>query len=294
MNTHGRNKTFLLGVGCQKGGTTWLHHSLSAHPQVDFGFIKEYHVFDYMFIPAFSAGMAKKRKELETLQEMVLKPREPTEAEALAQRAQRSELLQGFRETPELYVQYFQSIWENNPSVEVVGDITPSYAGLSAENYREIKKHLEANGFAVKVIFLMRDPVDRVRSQIRMIHARLEKRGSDASIEETFATFFKDPMVEIRTRYENMLRALDEAFRPEDFLVLFFEEFFGNQSFHQVTDFLGISHFDVDFKKVFSYPEKETISEHLKKQARRYYASTHQYCMARYGEKFIKEIWPYA
>ena len=43
-------KVFLLGVGCQKGGTTWLHGQLAKHPEVDLGFTKEYHIFDALHI----------------------------------------------------------------------------------------------------------------------------------------------------------------------------------------------------------------------------------------------------
>ena len=39
-------KQFILGVGCQKGGTTWIYDQLSKLEQVNFGFKKEYHVFD--------------------------------------------------------------------------------------------------------------------------------------------------------------------------------------------------------------------------------------------------------
>ena len=39
-------KTFLLGTGCQKGGTTWLFRYLKESPQYVRGYLKEYHVFD--------------------------------------------------------------------------------------------------------------------------------------------------------------------------------------------------------------------------------------------------------
>ena len=39
-------KTFILGVGSQKGGTTWLHRQLTSNATVDLGHKKEYHVFD--------------------------------------------------------------------------------------------------------------------------------------------------------------------------------------------------------------------------------------------------------
>ena len=40
------DRTFLLGVGAMKAGTTWLHDYLAASPQCQPGVRKEYHVFD--------------------------------------------------------------------------------------------------------------------------------------------------------------------------------------------------------------------------------------------------------
>ena len=42
-------KDFILGVGCQKGATTWLRRQLNKHETCDFGFRKEYHVFDVLY-----------------------------------------------------------------------------------------------------------------------------------------------------------------------------------------------------------------------------------------------------
>ena len=42
-------KDFILGVGCQKGATTWLRSQLNNHEASNFGFAKEYHVFDKFY-----------------------------------------------------------------------------------------------------------------------------------------------------------------------------------------------------------------------------------------------------
>ena len=34
-------KQFILGVGCQKGGTTWLHNQLIKSSEVNLGFVKD-------------------------------------------------------------------------------------------------------------------------------------------------------------------------------------------------------------------------------------------------------------
>lgn len=44
-------KTFLLGMGAQKSGTTWLHRILTARQDANFGFTKEYHVLDAVYVP---------------------------------------------------------------------------------------------------------------------------------------------------------------------------------------------------------------------------------------------------
>ena len=41
-------KIFILGVGAQKAGTTWLHRQLIKSANFNFGHRKEYHVFDAM------------------------------------------------------------------------------------------------------------------------------------------------------------------------------------------------------------------------------------------------------
>ena len=54
------DKTFLLGTGAQKGGTTWLYHHLKASPQFVSGYRKEYHVFDAMDVK----GQAYRRRRV--------------------------------------------------------------------------------------------------------------------------------------------------------------------------------------------------------------------------------------
>ena len=39
-------KTFILGVGAQKCGTTWLYDQFKANKMVNMGFQKEYHILD--------------------------------------------------------------------------------------------------------------------------------------------------------------------------------------------------------------------------------------------------------
>ena len=40
---------FILGLGAQKAGTSWLHSTLSKNDNVHMGFTKEYHIWDFVF-----------------------------------------------------------------------------------------------------------------------------------------------------------------------------------------------------------------------------------------------------
>ena len=39
-------KTFILGVGAQKCGTTWLYDQFKANKMVNMGFLNKYHILD--------------------------------------------------------------------------------------------------------------------------------------------------------------------------------------------------------------------------------------------------------
>lgn len=143
--------TFLLGVGAQKAGTSWLHDQLNRREDADFGFLKEYHVFDALELEHFSS----------------FRPKNPTPLKWRTWRRAR------FIERPERYFDYFTS--RLKPShIRLTGDITPSYAGLQAESYQRIKQAFAQRGVRTQAVFIMRDPVERFLSQQRM---QLRKRG---------------------------------------------------------------------------------------------------------------------
>jgi hypothetical protein len=291
-------KTFLLGVGCQKGGTTWLHHYLHAHPACNLGFRKEYHVFDALWIRGartekFMAGTIKNldkkaRKDAKRAENDL-----PTD-----ETSQKSVLLKAsFYENPENYADYFDALYKSSDDIKLVGDITPSYNGLTGENFNTIRHMLEKRGFHVKVIFLMRDPVERVysatRMRIRDQADKPKKAGKDP--QEFFNTYYLRADVEMRTRYDLTMAALDEAFDTKDVHYGFYESLFNDESVRAITDFLGLDYLDPDFDKVVnSSPRDADLDQDSIDRARQYYDATYRACMDRFGEDKIKALWPHA
>ena len=135
-------KTFLLGVGAQKAGTSWLHDQLHRRRDADFGFLKEYHVFDALELEHFSS----------------FRPQNPSPLKWRTWR--RARMIR----RPERYFSYFAS--RLKPShIRLTGDITPSYAGLSAKSFQHIRNAFAQRGVTTRAVFIMRDPVERFLSQ---------------------------------------------------------------------------------------------------------------------------------
>ena len=143
--------TFLLGVGAQKAGTSWLHDQLHRRSDADFGFLKEYHVFGALELARFAG----------------FRPKRPSPLKWRTWRRAR------FIANPERYFDYFASRLKP-AKIRLTGDITPSYAGLSAESYQRIQQAFAQRGVKTRAVFIMRDPVERFLSQQRM---QLRKRG---------------------------------------------------------------------------------------------------------------------
>ena len=143
--------TFLLGVGAQKAGTSWLHDQLQRRGDADFGFLKEYHIFDALEVERFKC----------------FRPKQPTPLKWRTWRRAR------FIERPERYFDYFASLLKPS-QIRLTGDITPSYAGLKAESFHRIQRAFAQRDVLTRAVFIMRDPIERFLSQQRM---QLRKRG---------------------------------------------------------------------------------------------------------------------
>ena len=290
-------KTFLLGVGCQKGGTTWLHQYLDSHPQCDLGFQKEYHVFDAMYLDESAihrnrvdslAALLRSREALE---------KDSADARKLDRKIRRKQQLVSFCEDPDSYAEYFDRLYRQNAQTKLVGDITPAYSALRGEHFTSIKSLLESRGFTVRVVFLMRDPIERIYSAIYMEIARTKRRSKkiDQGPEQLFLARYDNEKVEMKTRYENTLAALDQSFEARHTFLGFYETLFSEAGVGEVISFLGIDYVKPNLKKrVHAAKQKTELSTQSISEVRKYYDDTYRYCGERFGQDFINSIWKHA
>jgi hypothetical protein len=258
-------RTFILGVGAQKAGTTWLHEYLVSAPGVASGKIKEYHVWDALYVPSCRSYLVRGRPEEEMLQ-----------LRALMQREHRA------------YFAFFDKLMQHKGK-SVSLDITPSYAGLGPDILRKIQDGFAELNIRTKAVFLLRDPVERCWSAARMLHRM--KFGNTSIAPEQVATCAADAGFEMRTRYDITLESLAAAFRPENLHVGIYEEMFGPERLREVSSFCGVPFRPELTEKTVHTSEKKTeLGEETYAAIARRYRIVYDTVADAYPR--VKQLWP--
>lgn len=203
-----------LGIGAQKAATTWLDRCLRRHPSIRLPPLKELHYFDDLAAgagtrPIFGGDWAGRRLRRE------LASRLRADVRYLDGRGLGWDVRYFFgRRSDEWYV----SLFPGDPGA-VAGEITPDYSILDADSVGRVRRLLPE----VKLIFLLRDPIDRSWSQIRMDVARGGRRAADAPLAELIALARSDRVTR-RSDYERTLRTWGSHFADERFFIAFLED----------------------------------------------------------------------
>ena len=183
-----KNKLFLLGLGAQKAGTTWLYSYLASASNVATDGVKEYHVWDVHHLPDTTNGRVSRQDSTPDL----------------ARRIQYA-----LQQDPSGYFRYFDTFLEKSGR-QVSCDITPTYAGLGSAVLASVREGFAQRGIATRAIFLMRDPVERCWSAARM-QGRL--RAGDAAVtDEQVLAHVERPGAQQRTRYDLTIGEMEKAF----------------------------------------------------------------------------------
>ena len=278
-------KTFLLGPGCQKGGTTWLYQYLKSSPQFTHGYRKEYHVFD-------AALLASERRTLE----MVIGKAEESLATLRKGEKGGADVLHRMSmvANPHYYFEFFAGLLAQREGSRLAGDFTPDYALLSAEQFRAIARGFEKRGIRAAAVFLLRDPVERTWSHIRMQSARQPERFNQPT-ELVLKSLYADPVYSLRNNYQDTVRALDEAF-GSNVHYEFYEQLFTDQAIEAVCRFAGIDSHQADFSKVLNSEVKsiDQLPEHIVREVADHYRHVYQAVAERFPAVDLRALWPSA
>ena len=220
----------LFGMGAAKAGSSWLYTWLQRHPECHFRAVKELHYFD-----TFDLGSPKSK--VKSLTDQMDRAR-ARNAQMHVQTALAE--LRALFEKPENMLDYIAYMEKGAGPARVVGDITPAYALLSE---RRLARMAEVEG--AHFLYLMRDPVDRLWSHIRMIAGRRSPRGivtaeaAEALLQGVLAG--EEEAITARGDYQMTLTHLLGTVPEPQRLVVFYEELIEGPAAFRICDFLGIA-----------------------------------------------------
>jgi len=148
-----------LCIGAQKAGTSWLFRMLKSVPGVFVPAIKELHFFSEKCSENNTDWVPLHRKN--QLEHVISYVNENNETHAFNQR-----LIEQFDHLAKDPVDddWYRGVFQYAHEHEVCGEICPTYMGMPAHG---INDALSINP-SLKILVLIRDPIDRIWSQIRM------------------------------------------------------------------------------------------------------------------------------
>ncbi|MGB0383480.1 MAG: sulfotransferase [Ardenticatenaceae bacterium] len=214
MKNHDQRGPDFLGIGVQKGGTTWLDRNLRVHPQIWMPPTKTIRYFNEssptpLIIRAFGKEYYDQRWRKYVLKLFRrFRKRKPDQQWAWNMRYV---LLP---RTDRWYLSLFRP-----EAGQVGGEITPAYCRMPLD----VVQHIHTLAPQAKIIYLIRNPIDRIWSHMAM---RFDKRGcqlEELSDEELHEFLISKSAVD----YSNCVMTLsnwEQVYPADQFFVGFFDQ----------------------------------------------------------------------
>ena len=285
------NKTFILGVGTQKAGTSWLFQQICNSKYFQKGVTKEMRILCYL-------NNKEKKKRLGFLKNNINK---------------KNRLLAKFLKKPRKYYDYFQKL-ASNDSVTHVGEITPLYCSLKEEEFQNISNKLDRRNFYKKIIFIVRDPYKRLLSRFGMKMKRkdLHKLGmsknalnqeliknpyiladkySEQKIIEEIRKLYQSDGSQIRTKYDLVIPKLIKVFNEKELFIDFFEDMFNDDFCKRFKEFIGLDDLEMEFNKPTNVtPKFRPLPDDFKYEIINFYGETYRYMKSLFPDK-TSSLW---
>ncbi len=208
LNTPMKNTPDFLCIGMQKAGTTWLAANLGQHPSVWIPPIKEIHYFDEVHVdPGWhvrrQGAATNNLKRFNTDNDSI-----PLSDKAVIEMAFWQHL-----EQKDINDNWYESIWSfaNNSDNKLLGEMTPDYSIIPLSGVEHVHK-LAPN---VKIVVLIRDPIERTWSSARMY---AKEQGIDP------LQCYKEQFIIDRSKIANMFEKWEHFFPKEQFFIAFYED----------------------------------------------------------------------
>jgi|YNPMSStandDraft_1061717.scaffolds.fasta_scaffold11919_4 hypothetical protein len=222
-----------LGIGAQKAGTTWLHHNLARHPQIWLPPVKELHYLDH--------DPPSLRRRLFGRAEHLASARAHLRAQLLAWLRGAVDADLGWAMRCCLLPRsddWYATLFPSRPG-RLCGEICPGYARLDRARVASLRERAPR----LKLIYLLRNPLDRAWSMVAM-HFRSKTGNSDLCRfdEEAAWRRITDRKMASHGDYLANLAVWESIYPPEQIYVDFFDRLQEEprEFLRGILEFLGV------------------------------------------------------
>lgn len=288
------DKTMLFCIGAQKAGTSWLYTVLAGHPECHLP-VKEVHYFDTVVDAQRAEAVFKRRNgKAEKVLARAAAKKGQKSPERLTALTGHMALLQRSASNTGDDEEYLTFLQNGSGDKKVIGDITPAYATLTRVEFARMAQ-LSTNP---RFLFLMRDPIDRLWSEVRMSAQKTEKRlgiGKDKGSDDEYlrrclkrldAAIANGPLAGAdRSNYMLTLEELEAAVPASQVMTVFFEDMFEQASIDKMCGFLGIAPIPAEVETVKFPGRKVSFPQERFAGVYDYLAAQYDGAAAKYGDR---------
>ena len=252
-----------LCIGVHKGGTTWLYQQLDSHPDFWMHPLKELHYLDQLSRIHRSSSPRcrddRDRRFLENINSLIAKPY--------------------------LDFEHYARLFEPKGPL-LSGDISPNYSALNNEIIRSVVTYFPN----LKVIFLARDPVERVWSHLSMeVHYHQIEPFDATDIDEINRQLLRRGLL-LRSYPSTIVARWKRHVNPERFRIYFFDDLQRNPTELRrcILDFLGADPGKADNGVAADYNNWATmgklpLSDKVRSHLAQFFKKELKTCAARLG-----------
>lgn len=240
------DRELLISLGVQKAGTSWLAAYLRKHPSFGLPPQKEVHYFDYHDFGLVDYGLNRHKAFLRKERGVISDQSEKDRSRSMRRIRYLKARIAQMKLPEPTYQGYVEFMLQHSGTSPISCDITPENGCLSLGRLTS----LAGLPIATKFCLVLRDPVDRAWSGVRMAALKLHRRG--AEFEQSclnIAEKFLNGEDAALARWEDYVSILSNARTavPADRLFLdYFENFMSQERIDAFCDFMGVPHAKAD------------------------------------------------
>jgi hypothetical protein len=252
-----------LCIGAHKAGSTWLYQQLDSHPDFWMPPVKELHYFDQLSrVQRGGRPRCRDERDLRFL-----------------------ERLRSLSDAPVIDLENYGRLFEPKASL-LSGDISPNYSTLSKKVIRQIVGYFPN----LRVMFLAREPVERVWSHLSMeVHYRHIEPFDVTNVDEVNRNLLRRGML-LRSYPSAVVARWKRYVHPEQFRVYFFDDLQNNPAElrRSILCFLGAdpdkpgSRLTADYNS-WTRMEKLPLTDNVRSHLAKFFKTELKACATRLG-----------